>query len=99
MNNATIGTIGAGIGGIALGSVLGATVTRSYYKRKAKRKKAKSSKSHRKDSKKAKHNYTSHRRIHRTKTGQPYIILASGKARFIKKKSARTSRKRKGGRY
>jgi hypothetical protein len=34
-----------------------------------------------------------------TKTGQPYVILASGKARFISKKSARLSRKRKGGRY
>lgn len=42
---------------------------------------------------------TSHRRIRHTKTGQPYIILASGKARFISKKSARTSRKRTGGRY
>ncbi len=42
---------------------------------------------------------TSKRRIRMTKNGQPYIILASGKARFIKKSSARTSRKRKGGRY
>jgi len=42
---------------------------------------------------------TSHRRIHKTKTGQPYIILASGKARFIKRKSARISKKRRGGRY
>jgi hypothetical protein len=42
---------------------------------------------------------TSHKRIRQTKNGQPYIILASGKARFIKKSSARQSRKRKGGRY
>lgn len=42
---------------------------------------------------------TSRRRIRMTKSGQPYIILASGKARFISKKSARASRKRKGGRY
>jgi hypothetical protein len=34
-----------------------------------------------------------------TKNGQPYVIMASGKARFISKKSARSSRKRKGGRY
>jgi hypothetical protein len=34
-----------------------------------------------------------------TKTGQPYVILKSGKARFISKASARASRKRKGGRY
>jgi cystathionine beta-lyase/cystathionine gamma-synthase len=42
---------------------------------------------------------TSTRRIRMTKNGQPYVILASGKARFIKKSSARASRKRKGGRY
>lgn len=39
------------------------------------------------------------RRIRMTKNGQPYIILKSGKARFISKKSAAASRKRKGGRY
>lgn len=39
------------------------------------------------------------RRIRMTKNGQPYIILKSGKARFISKKSARSSRKRRGGRY
>lgn len=42
---------------------------------------------------------TSTRRIRMTKHGQPYVILASGKARFISKKSAKASRKRKGGRY
>ena len=42
---------------------------------------------------------SSHRRIRQTKNGQPYIILASGKARFIKKSSARSSRKKNGGRY
>lgn len=39
------------------------------------------------------------KRIRYTKRGQPYVIMASGKARFIKKKSAKTSRKRKGGKY
>lgn len=42
---------------------------------------------------------TSHRRIRQTKNGQPYIILANGRAKFISKKSASLSRKRKGGRY
>jgi len=42
---------------------------------------------------------TSTRRIRMTKNGQPYVILASGKARFIKRSSARRSRKLKGGRY
>jgi hypothetical protein len=43
--------------------------------------------------------FTSRKRIHYTKKGQPYVIIKGGKARFIKKKSARISRKRKGGRY
>jgi len=42
---------------------------------------------------------TSKRRIRYTKNNQPYVIMASGKARFIKKSSARNSRKRKGGKY
>ena len=42
---------------------------------------------------------TSTRRIRMTKHGQPYVILKSGKARFIKKSSAKRSRKLKGGRY
>jgi len=42
---------------------------------------------------------TSTRRIRMTKNGQPYVILASGKARFIKRSSAKRSRKLKGGRY
>lgn len=39
------------------------------------------------------------KRIRMTKHGQPYVILKSGKARFIKKSSASRSRKLKGGRY
>jgi hypothetical protein len=39
------------------------------------------------------------KRIRYTKNGQPYIILRSGKARFLKKKSARISHKRRGGKY
>jgi Na+/glutamate symporter len=42
---------------------------------------------------------TSTRRIRYTKNNQPYVILASGKARFIKRSSVRRSRKMKGGRY
>jgi len=37
--------------------------------------------------------------IHYTSKGQPYIILASGKARFVSKRGARASKRRKGGRY
>ena len=42
---------------------------------------------------------TSKRRIRYTKNNQPYIIMANGRARFIKKSSVKNSRKRKGGRY
>lgn len=42
---------------------------------------------------------SSHRRIRYTKNNQPYIILRSGKARFISKRSVSSSRKRKGGKY
>jgi len=39
------------------------------------------------------------KRIRYTKKGQPYVIMKSGKARFIKKSSAKRSHKVKGGRY
>jgi hypothetical protein len=95
-----------GAGGLALGAGVGIAAASISSKSKAKRKRKSSSRSKRKRSithhhskkhKSGKH--YSHRRIHKTKNGQPYIILASGKARFIKKTSARQSRKRKGGRY
>ena len=41
----------------------------------------------------------SSKRIRYTKKGQPYIIKANGRALFIKKSSAKRSRKMKGGRY
>jgi len=109
-----IGTIGAGVGGVALGGVLGYTAAKLVSSRKtSKKRKSKSSSkrkrasSHSKKRKRRNHyartagkrKDTSHKRIRMTKHGQPYIILASGKARFIKKSSARNSRRRKGGRY
>jgi len=42
---------------------------------------------------------TSTRRIRYTKNNQPYVILKSGKARFIKRSSVRRMRKLKGGKY
>ncbi len=42
---------------------------------------------------------TSTKRIRFTKNNQPYVIMASGKARFIKKSSVARMRKRKGGKY
>lgn len=42
---------------------------------------------------------TSHRRIRYTKNNQPYIIKSDGRAQFISKKTVRSSKKRKGGKY
>ena len=105
------GIIGAGVGGIALGGVLGYIASKSINKsskRTPKRKyRTKNRKKNSKNNKRkrytpytaGKRKDTSHKRIRHTKNGQPYIILASGKAKFISKKSAKISRKRSGGRY
>lgn len=98
-------TILVGAGSAAVGAVLGAgAVALTRRKKTKRRKKSKSSHSRRRSRKshvhkKRKGKYTSHKRIHYTKTGQPYIILRSGKARFITKRGAKQARKRKGGRY
>jgi len=98
----------AGTAGLAGGAVLGATAVALSRRKKTKKVKRKSTRKTRtvkskKRSKRTrnsrKRRYTSHKRIHKTKNGQPYIILANGRARFIKKSSAKRSRKLKGGRY
>lgn len=86
------GTAGAILGGSAIVSAVRKKRKRSY-KRKSKsrkRRKSKSRKSHKRNPRK---------KIKYTRTGQPYIILSSGKARFISKRSAKTRKKRKGGYY
>lgn len=101
------GVVGA-IGGAVVGAGAGALVTSAISKRRKKR----SSKSKRKRSSKSRHRRRkyyprtagkrkdrSHKRIRFTKNGQPYIIKANGRAQFIKKSSAKRSRKLKGGRY
>jgi len=95
--------------GIAVGTVgvLGAStvaIVRSRKKKSKKSRSKKASKGHRKRTSRyartaGKRKDSSTRRIRMTKNGQPYVITASGKAKFIKKSSARLSRKRKGGRY
>lgn len=101
---------GAILGGAVLGgAVVGTTVAiaSSRKKKTSKRTPKKRRKSKSRKSKKKRYTpYTagkrkdkSTRRIRMTKTGQPYVILASGKARFISKSSAKASRRRKGGRY
>lgn len=101
--------LAAAAGGVAAGSLITGAVALGVASSKKRR--SRSSTKRRKTSKKTKkrkYKYArtagkgkdrSTKRIRMTKTGQPYIILASGKARFIKKSSARNSRRRKGGRY
>lgn len=103
-----VGTaIGAGVavGGVAVGTV---AIARAVKKRRSTKRKSSRKKRTSSGKKKRKPKYArtagkgkdrSTKRIRMTKNGQPYIILRSGKARFIKKSSARQSRKRKGGRY
>jgi len=96
---------GAVVGGAVVGTVAAIRSKSSKPRKKSTPKKRKTvrSKSKRKTYKYArtagKRKDTSTRRIRMTKNGQPYVILKSGKARFISKASARASRRRKGGRY
>jgi len=101
-----VGAIAAGAGGLAIGGTVGYLVGRSSSRKKRKksrakgrRKKARKYRSYKYARTAGKRKDRSMRRIRMTKNGQPYVILRSGKARFISKRSARLSRKRKGGRY
>ena len=94
--------------GLAVGAVLGAAaIVRKKRKKSSKRKyyrKKSSSRRSRRRSRRTprtagKGKDRSRKRIRYTKNGQPYVIMASGKARFISKRGAKISRKRKGGRY
>lgn len=104
--------IGAGVGGAVVGGTIGYLVARKNNKRAKSRssstRKTKS-KSNGKRNKIKGRRYTPHtagkrrdtsrKRIRYTKNGQPYIIKADGRARFISMKSAKSSHKRKGGKY
>ena len=99
VNDKILGNIGYGIGGVALGSALGfgaSKLRKGHSKRRKYRRVVRSSthKRHRikhRTSAKGKLRYhkTKHRggkAIHYTKHGQPYRIMANGRARFIKKR-------------
>lgn len=96
-------------GSLTAGAVLGAVALtrkkrKKSSKRKYSRKKSSRSRSRRRRTRRTprtagKRKDRSHKRIRYTKNGQPYVIMASGKARFISKRGAKISRKRKGGRY
>jgi len=103
-----VGAIGAGIGGVAIGGVLGyaagAASSKSRKSNSAKSRKRKGyvyhkSKGRRTPRTAGKGKDRSSKRIRYTKNGQPYVIMASGKAKFIKKSGARRSHKASGGRY
>lgn len=98
---------GAVVGGVIVGAVSIAKKRKKKSKSKSSRKKNSRSKSRRRGRRRSrktprtagKGKDRSTKRIRYTKKGQPYVITSSGKAKFIKKSSARQSRKRKGGRY
>lgn len=98
----TIGlAVGAGVGAVA-GYAVGKKRRKSSSKRRSYNKARKKSRiRHKKYTPRTagKGKDRSTRRIRYTKKGQPYIILKSGKARFIKMSSAQRSHKQKGGRY
>ena len=98
------GSVAAGVG---LGVVSAGVGTAIYlHKNKKRSKKSKRSSSKKTRKRKQRKPYTagkrkdrSHKRIRFTKRGQPYIITADGRAKFIKMSSVKRSRKRKGGKY
>jgi len=83
----------------AVASRVSRSPTRSAQGRRRRSRSHRHTHRHAKRKKHAHRHSHSSRKIRTTKNGQPYIILASGKARFIKKSSASSSRKRKGGYY
>ncbi len=102
---------GAVVAGTAVGVGTSAIVG-AVKRRKTKRRKSKSSRKRSRTTKRrkgmrkrrtprtaGKRKDRSTKRIRYTKNGQPYVILRNGRARFISKKGAKQSRKRKGGRY
>lgn len=105
-----VGALATAAGAAILG---GAAVVSAVRKKRSKskaknRKSSHKSKSHRRRKRRSIKKYArtagkrkdrSRKRIRMTKNGQPYIITRSGKAKFISKRSASLSRKRKGGRY
>lgn len=97
----------AAVTGAAVGAGVTSLAMSSGSKKRKRSKKSKSKKRSRKGKARRSTSYkgrtstrtnTSRRKVYYTKKRhQPYIILSSGKARFIKKSSAKRMRKLKGG--
>jgi hypothetical protein len=96
-------SVAAGVGLAAIGGASIYALSKYKNKKKSKKRRKTSKRSSRRIKRRpytaGKRKDTSKRRIRFTKRGQPYIITAKGKARFIKMSSVKNSRKRKGGRY
>lgn len=104
------GYLAAGGAGVAAGSVLGAATASALSSSGPRKRRKSNSKARKKNRSKSKRvrrtprtagkgKDTSTRRIRYTKNGQPYVIMRSGKAKFIKKTGARRSHRTAGGRY
>lgn len=94
--------VSGAIGGVTIGSGVGYIVGRVTSGRKKTTRQKRTRVSKRRSKRTSRKNKTSRKRngkIKYTKKGQPYIIQSNGRARFIKKKSAKISKKRKGGYY
>lgn len=94
--------IGTPLAVVGIGSGISRFRSRATKKRKAKTPKRKAKTKRRTTRTKKKRKYglrkaVRSKKIRTTKNGQPYIILADGRARFIKKSSSRSAKKRKGG--
>jgi len=90
---------GAVVGGAIVGAIAASSSKKSKKRSSSKKKYKKSSKRRKSRKQKQPHTAgkrkdTSHRRIRYTKNNQPYVIMSSGKARFISKSSAKRSKKR-----
>lgn len=99
-NNQKLGIAGGTLIGLGVGTALLINSRRKKTKRKAKQGRYRKVKGRRYTPHTAgKRRDTSTRRVRYTKTGQPYKIMANGRARFISKKSAKSRHKRSGGDY
>jgi len=106
-NPRTAALAAGGIGIVGLGTAL--AVSRSKRKKSSKRKSTRKKSSSRRSRRRSRTRRTprtagkgrdrSSKRIRYTKKGQPYIIQRNGRAKFIKKSSAKRSHSQKGGRY
>lgn len=106
-----IGSSAAVLGGAAItvirarrskSKTTGKTTTRKTSKRKStstKRKSKSTSTKRTSSSGRKSRGKVNTKKIHYTKNGQPYVYKANGQAKFISKRSAKASKKRKGGRY